>query len=339
MTEIAARYYDGRSSRALPVRVRLFEGGELRVEGEGVSLALRGDSIVVSERLGRAPRWLELADGARCELPDSESLDAWLTRHRASRSRGVVAALERRWGVAVVAAAVTLAGLAGAVFFGVPALADLVARSLPASVDSRLGAGALGALDRTFFEKSALAAGRSTEVNALFARLAAADATTAPRLELRGGGAIGANAFALPSGIVVVTDQLVELAADDAELAAVLAHELGHVRHRHALRAALQNAGVGILVAGALGDFVSVSSLAGGLPVLMVELQYSRRFEREADASAIETLREAGLDPLALARILERLAGAHGEGDVPLPAYLSSHPSTEERIRAIQAAR
>jgi Zn-dependent protease with chaperone function len=155
-----------------------------------------------------------------------------------------------------------------------------------------------------------------------------------PRLVFRDGGAAGANAFALPSGLVVVTDAFVALAGSEAELAAVLAHELGHVRHRHALRSLLQDAGVGVLIAGALGDFVSISSLAATLPTLLVELQYSRRFESEADLYAVALLERRGLPAAALADALERLERAHG-GDA-LPSYLSTHPATGRRVRVIR---
>ena len=69
------------------------------------------------------------------------------------------------------------------------------------------------------------------------------------RLEVRSAPQIGANAFALPSGIIVVTDELVALSEDDDELAAVIAHELGHVHHRHIMRTVIQNSAAALLVA------------------------------------------------------------------------------------------
>ena len=86
---------------------------------------------------------------------------------------------------------------------------------------------------------------------------------------------MGANAFALPNGTIVVTDDLVKLAEHDDELVAVLAHEIGHVVSRHALRRVLQDSGVMLLVAGITGDIVSISSLAAALPTLLIEAKYS----------------------------------------------------------------
>jgi len=146
------------------------------------------------------------------------------------------------------------------------------------------------------------------------------------------------NAFALPDGTVVVTDALVDLAQADEELLAVLAHEIGHVVHRHALRGVLQNSAVALLVAFAMGDVLSVTSLAGALPTLIVEAKFSRDFEREADQYAVEFLRARRIPLRHGAAILKRLAERGGD----LPAgleYLSSHPGIEERARRFAAAR
>jgi Zn-dependent protease with chaperone function len=164
--------------------------------------------------------------------------------------------------------------------------------------------------------------------HARFRALLAVSPELPVQLHHRRGGVLDANAFALPGGAIVVTDELVELAEAEDEITAVLAHELGHIAHRHALRSLLQNVGVGVLIAGALGDFTSVSAASGSLLVLLTERHYSRSFEREADAEGVERLDRAGIPREHLARMLERLAASHG-GDDPWTSYLSTHPATE----------
>jgi Zn-dependent protease with chaperone function len=184
---------------------------------------------------------------------------------------------------------------------------------------------------------------RRDELAALLRRVAGpAGAAAGYRLECRSSPALGANAFALPSGIVVITDDLVELARSDDELAAVLAHEVGHLRERHALRHALQSSAAGLVVAALTGDLVSVSSLAATLPTLLVDTSYSRAFEREADDAALAWLRSAGVPPRLYAAFLGRLQtrqdlrrGETGNGSSPVRDYLSTHPDTAERIRRI----
>jgi len=156
------------------------------------------------------------------------------------------------------------------------------------------------------------------------------------------------NAFALPGGYVYVTRGLLALAEDEAEVAAVLAHEIGHVAARHAaerqqaaLGAQLGAAAATILGAVLLGDKAAdlVAQLAG-LGASAWLAGYSREQEREADRLAVRYLVRAGYDPAALARILSALEAWDGlradlgeAGGAKVPEFLSTHPRTPERVR------
>jgi Zn-dependent protease with chaperone function len=142
-----------------------------------------------------------------------------------------------------------------------------------------------------------------------------------------------------------VTDELVKLAPDDEAVLAVLAHELGHLNRRHSLRMLIQGSIVAGLVAWYLGD---VSSVAAGLPTLLLQSRYSRAHEREADRFAATMLKANGIPPRRLADMLSRLEAAHrdragkaadgAQEDQQRPAfadYYSSHPATKERIDAL----
>jgi predicted Zn-dependent protease len=324
------RYFDGARSRALVVELAIYADGTLTLSGDGVALSLARDAVAVSPRLGHTPRVLTLPGGARCELEDDDELDRALAP-RGRRRR--LDALERRAALAAASVVVTIAALAAVVQLGIPALARIAAQTLPESVETQLGDTTLATLDRTVFGASSLPPERRDAIVALFDSLVQRARLDA-RLALRAGGRAGANAFTLPGRTVVMTDELAQIAASDDEIAAVLAHELGHVARRHALRSALQNTGVVVLVAATLGDVASISSLGATLPTTLVELQYSRRFEREADHDAVSLLADAGLDPAALATVLARLEQASPGGRAP--AYLSTHPDTGERVLSIR---
>jgi predicted Zn-dependent protease len=160
--------------------------------------------------------------------------------------------------------------------------------------------------------------------------------SAAYRLEFRASPAFGPNAFALPSGIIVMTDELVRSARHEQEVLGVLAHELGHVRHRHVMRHLLESSAIAMIVAGVTGDVASATSLAAAAPALLLNARFSRDFEREADRFAIDLMREGGLDPRYLARILSRLEEEHGSGGIP--TFLSTHPGTRERQALADAA-
>ena len=136
----------------------------------------------------------------------------------------------------------------------------------------------------------------------------------------------------------MVTDQLVELAASDDELLAVLAHEAGHHEHRHGMRQALESSAV-VVVAGFLfGDLSGTASLSVSVPVLLLESGFSRAHEREADVFAFDLLRRTGRSPADFAAIMRRLADHHGDAGEGPVSYLSTHPPSEERIRAAESA-
>ncbi len=154
------------------------------------------------------------------------------------------------------------------------------------------------------------------------------------------------NAFALPGGYLYVTRGLIALANDKAELAAVLAHEMAHVTSRHALAraAARQNSE---LVNKVMDNMVSEPSKGATVKArnLVTLASFSQVQELEADKIGIETSYLAGLDPFAASRFLETmglyaqyLTGRSEDGNKA--SFLSSHPTTPERIKsAIFAAR
>ena len=139
-----------------------------------------------------------------------------------------------------------------------------------------------------------------------------------------------------------MTDALVKLAGHDDQLSAVLAHEIGHVRHRHGLRLGLQAAGLAALTAVVLGDIASVANLAVALPTAILQSGYTRAFETEADDYAFQRLKEVGISPQAFADMM-RVFQKQREGRPPrgeAADYFSTHPATQSRIeRAERAAR
>lgn len=236
----------------------------------------------------------------------------------------------------IVFAVLAAVGAVAAYMFGIPMLADAASRRIPAAAIERLSADSLAALDRQVFTPSALPRERQQQIESAFTRLQMpAGSSRTYRLVFRKSDAIGANALALPSGTIVVTDGLEALAKDDREILGVLAHEAGHVDRRHGLRGILQNSFVGLLVALVAGD---VGSLAAAAPAALLEANYSRDLEREADAYAVQVLRVNRIPLRHLADMLRRLdtVSSGGGGTVPGLSYLSSHPATSERLSALE---
>jgi predicted Zn-dependent protease len=213
---------------------------------------------------------------------------------------------------------------------GLPPVVETIAERIPRGAETALGEQTLDALSKDWFRPSALPQARREALRQEFDDLAkSAGDTGTLRLEFRAS-PIGANAFALPSGIIVVTDDLVKLARNDQQVLAVLAHEIGHVRYRHTMRRLLQSSATALIIAAVTGDIASTTSLAASAPALLLQTRYSRDYEREADAFAIDLLQKTGIGAQHFAAILARLEGKN-RGRGFMPTFLSSHPPTAER--------
>jgi hypothetical protein len=142
-----------------------------------------------------------------------------------------------------------------------------------------------------------------------------------------------ANAITLPGGYIFVFKGLLDKAETPDELAGVIAHEVGHVAHRDAVRTVMEAAGLSFLFGMVLGDFVG-----GGAVIIaartILQTRYSRSVEAAADAYSVGLMSKMGGDPKALAVILLRIAGTTHPG----PKLLIDHPETAQRVAAIEAA-
>jgi Zn-dependent protease with chaperone function/TPR repeat protein len=328
MNVLRARYFDGKSSLAHDVTVMLVRG-RLKIVGRDVNQEIDARALRRSSRVGATPRWLYLPGGAACVTEAHDALDRML---RESPYERTLHRWESRPAFAAAAVALVVAALWLLIDRGVPAAAEAIAERIPVEAEATLGREALAGMDRYFMEPSKLPAARQEALRAKLARISGLAGVTIPyRLEFRASPVIGANAFALPSNIIVMTDELVKLSRHDEEVLAVLAHEIGHLHHRHVMRGLLESSATALVIAGVTGDVASITSLAAAAPTLLLHAKYSREHEREADRYAIETMRKAGLEPRYFGTILARMEGKRERRRGGIPDFLSSHPPTEER--------
>lgn len=224
-------------------------------------------------------------------------------------------------------------------FVFLPRLSGVVASAVPAPVARSLGESTFESM-RDF---AALGSGREqplcdasagrAALDRLVARLAAAADYDGP-LEVRVLDWDLVNAFALPGGIVVLTDGMIEFAKTPEALAGVIAHEIGHAAGRDPLRAIVQAAGVSIILGLVIGDVTG-----GGVLVLasetLVNARYSQAVEGAADDHAVRTLNRARIDPRPLADFFDRLMADLRDLEEAL-RIVNSHPPSVERAAAIR---
>lgn len=339
-------------------------------------------TLDISDRVGNIPRKITFPEGALFETTANDTVDQWLEAidHEDGRSH-VLHILESRWrwiGVALIA---TLAIVWGTFQYGLPWMSEKIAYALPAKTNQWLADGAMETLDEALFEPSQLSAAKQAEIQQHFQTklvplqegnqqykllfrympdvdinslleeidLSEQDKTDSAEKPKKSKPPIKpndpgiANAFALPSGEIVVTDGFINLVKSQDELDSVLLHEMGHVEYRHSLRQLIESSAISVGVLLVAGDVSALDSLLVGLPTFLLDSHYSRRHESESDQYAFEKMIKAKLDPIAFSHIMYRLENQNAsdkdnEDKAPLTGlekvgdYLSTHPNTVDRM-------
>jgi Zn-dependent protease with chaperone function len=334
MIAFPAKYYDGVVSDSVDVTVELDDANTLHVVGLPQPLEHPLASVRIAPRLGKTLRKITLPDGATCESPDDVVLDELLRRAGRGKGGAFVHKLESTWRAALFATAVLVGLVAIGGRWGIPWASKQIAQAIPPGLAYDLGRGTLAMLDRSMLKPTQLPGERQAQLAAGFAAIAEQYPKLPLELHFRRG--VGPNAFALPDGSVIVSDELVALAKDDLEIYSVLMHEIGHVHHRHALRMALESSTVFILVSTYLGDVTQLSTLSSTLPGIIAQSHYSRDHETEADGFALVYLDRSHIPRKHYANILRALQASVGKDPDHGMQYLASHPPTAERIRRFE---
>lgn len=149
------------------------------------------------------------------------------------------------------------------------------------------------------------------------------------------------NAFAAPGGVIFISRALLDVLENEAELAAVLAHEVGHVAEKHALksiRRAQFLQGVGTISAATMkgSDGKKFESMIGDLQATLFDKGLDKGMEYEADLAALETTWRTGYDPSAMVSVLQKLKKLQ-DGQAGNGSWFSTHPPLDERIARLNA--
>lgn len=150
------------------------------------------------------------------------------------------------------------------------------------------------------------------------------------------------NAFAVPGGVIFVSRALVSILDDESELAAVLAHEVGHVAAKHALKSTQRAQllqGVGTITAASVGGDKGkkFASAIGDMQAVLFDKGLDKEMEFEADLASMETTYRTGYDPSALIRVLKKLQKLEASSKDKKGSWFSTHPPLSERIARLQA--
>ncbi|MBS0387112.1 MAG: M48 family metallopeptidase [Proteobacteria bacterium] len=326
---LQAQYVDGRSTRVRTVSLSV-SGTDLVITADDLQRAEPLAGVVFDEQLGNAPRRVRLADGAFCEVRDLDGLRALMASARLRDGWVDRAQRHLPWVLMSVVGCVAL--VAAGYRWGLPWGARMLAQRLPPAISAMLSRQTLKALDGGMLLPSQLDGARQASLRSQFQALRLPDGEPIRwTLLFRRSPALGANAFTLPDGTIVLLDDLVAQLDNDQQVMAVLAHELGHAQGRHGMQLLLRSSAVGAFLAFYLGDF---SQLLAAAPAALAQARYSQSLEWQADEYGSAVMRANGMSPALLADALRLLSKSHH--DAAGVSYLTSHPPTAERMRRLE---
>ena len=331
-TSWPARHFDGRSAESRPAEVRIGADGLLvDTGGDPVRWPLTELHLVRGDRAGEPVQLERRSQPVEVIVVDAPGfmgeLRAVLPKGVRLRGDGQGLPAAR---LLVTLAIVGLALLFALWRFGIPALADLAAERIPPEWEAGYGRSMIAEFQKAHPPVTSAVVRRPVALvqDALAPPAAGgADRFVVLQDDLP-------NAFALPGGHIVITTGLLKALRTPDELAAVFAHEWGHVQRRHVLRSIFRQASLQLLLAIVAGD---QSALSGALRTAgeLGSLSYSRGYEREADDEAMALLAAHGTPPTALAEALASIREASGEKGNTL-GFLSTHPAPAERVQRIE---
>jgi len=322
-----AAYYDGESARRRTVSLQI-TAASLDIDDGGERIASWPTGAVRRKDAPEGILRLTLDGGpelARLDIADPGDQAAVL-----AHCHHLVVRDTERTGRIVFWSAAAVASIFASVFFLLPIVAERLTPLIPLSVERRLGNAVDNQVRLVFGSKVCSRPAGAAALETLVRRLkSTTDLEIEPEVAVLESST--PNAIALPGGKIYVFEALLDRARSVDEVAAVLAHEMGHVAHRDGLRVLIQSGGASYLLGLLFGDV-----MGGGTIVVvsqyLIETAYTREVETAADDYAGRTMLALGRSPGPLGQLLKRIEGNKGK----IPAFLSTHPVTEERLKALE---
>ncbi|MEN3976469.1 M48 family metallopeptidase [Emcibacter sp. SYSU 3D8] len=313
-----ATLYDGHSAAGRACSVTPADGAlEIRFpDGAALAWTYTGLTLISDE-----------GDGNRLVLAPAPAADERLTVSGPGVFRAMLAAVPslrdqqptRGYRMAALTAGAIVAVLALA-WAGYPLIKDGLVAVFPAAWSDRIGEEMVA--DESMFEQPCHGTAGIAALDDLAARLSRDAGLPEPiTVHVRSSGEV--NAFAATGGHIAVLDGLIQQAATPDEVAGVLAHEIGHVKHRHPLKRLIDVAGIQLIVTGISGD-------VGAIGTMVLMLNYGRRDEAQADSTALELLDSAGIRPGGLAEFFDRMAQKQKD-KINFTGFLRTHPPLADR--------
>ena len=299
----------------------------LKISGDIVSCDLEHADI--SAPLGKLPVEFTFPNGWIFTVERSEDVDQWLASNQKS---SLVDKMESNWIAWLLSAIMCLCLVLSFYFYILPWTSDKVAKAIPEHIALALGDKILESLDSSWEESEISSEEQHEILLRITQHLAQLETLPYPiEVEFRAS-KMGANAFALPGGKVVLLDEIVELAQNKQQLDSIILHEIGHIYHRHMLKKLVHSSLLSVGVSLLTGESSGVVDNLAGLGVFFLSNGHSREAELEADVFSKQAMLSLYGTSQPLAEMFELL---HEQNGPDIPEWMSTHPDFEQRIQAV----
>lgn len=329
MQIIEGNYYFPQSNKFEQVQLRITDDALSLFNGHECLVTCLPSQVTFSTSIPGVPIEINFDDGGKFVATDHHQ--------RIHKAKLNIELLEKNKSLIIASIFLVPALMWFILTIAMPHLAEKSVTLLPQSVSNEMGEQSFEIINKLFLEPSVLSVERQDAVKTQWSQALKELSLDKERYQLHvyASEYFGPNAFALPNGTVVITDDLINKLDDNPDaILAVLLHEIGHVERQHSLRLVAQSVSNTIAIAVIFGDIEGIGEVLIGTGSALVLNAFSREMEREADDYALENLVKLGKSPTAFSDAMKSfldLKSEHEGGD--LLKYLSSHPEIKDRIK------
>jgi len=337
MQPIPGIYYLAASSQSCAA-VLHYTAENLSILDADGSVLWQGSEFSTGADLPGLPLEVRFADGSYF-LPDDHK-----TRLNQRQIAGLATRLEQHKTIIVLSVLLVPVLLWWIVMVGIPKLAVAIVPWVPTAAISEVDQQTLLMLDKTWLNPSKLPADTQQYWREQWLQALASLPKRQQQpieIQFRQAKQLGPNAFALPAGTLVFTDELIDLLKDKPDaLLAIFLHEVGHVKHQHGMTMLVQSTASSLVFAMLFTDLEGITEVLLGTGGSLLQASFSRQMESQADDFATDQLKALGKSSQAFVEAMQAITAASGgktaEELEHWMQYLSSHPSSVERIEKAQ---